>query len=69
MSLEMGGADLDTNWSHAWAATTVGDAEGLVEVQVAHVRADVARRCQSHLHTCHPNARERNNSHLPWTEL
>lgn len=53
--VEMGRADLDTNGSHAWATTAVGNAEGLVEVQVAHVRADVARRCQAHLHTKIPD--------------
>ena len=40
---------LDANGAHAWAATAVGDAECLVQVQVAHVSTDVARGCEPNL--------------------
>jgi hypothetical protein len=40
---------LDTNGAHAWAAAAVWDAEGLVQVQVAHVSADVAGAGQTNL--------------------
>jgi hypothetical protein len=40
---------LDADGAHAWAATTVWDAEGLVQVQVAHVSANVAGAGQAHL--------------------
>src|SRR5207253_5108017 len=39
----------DADRPHARAAPAVGDAEGLVQVQETHVRADVARPAQSHL--------------------
>ena len=40
---------LDSDGSHAGAASTVRDAEGLVQVQVAHVGADDARGRQANL--------------------
>jgi hypothetical protein len=33
---------LDADGAHAWATTTVWDAEGLVQVEVAHVSTNVA---------------------------
>ena len=38
---EGGQVGFHTNGPHAWAATAVGDAEGLVQVQMAHVCTDV----------------------------
>src|SRR5690606_28756184 len=29
------------DWSHAWSTTAMGDAEGLVQVQVAYVRTEL----------------------------
>jgi hypothetical protein len=40
---------LDADGSHAWATSSVWDAEGLVQVQVAHVCTNVARACQADL--------------------
>ena len=40
---------LHSNGAHARAATAVGYAEGLVQIQVAHVCTDDAWRCQAHL--------------------
>ena len=59
------GADLDTDGAHSWAAASVGDAEGLVQVQVAHVRADVAGRCQADLH----KGRGLSTDRAPYTAL
>ena len=42
---------LYTDRTHPRASPPVGDAEGLVEVEVAHVGADVARTRQTHLAT------------------
>ena len=44
--LEVG---LHADGPHARAAAAVGDAEGLVQVQVAHIRTDDARRRQADL--------------------
>ena len=38
-----------SNGTHAWTTPAVGDAEGLVQVQVAHVSPDLARGGQPHL--------------------
>ena len=46
---EGGQVSLHTNRSHAWAAAPMGDAEGLVQVQMAHIRPDVSRRGQANL--------------------
>ena len=40
---------LHSNGPHAGAATAVGNAEGLVEVEVAHISADVAGTGEAHL--------------------
>ncbi len=37
------------DWPHARSAAAVGNAESLVQIQVAHIRADVARTTQPHL--------------------
>jgi hypothetical protein len=39
----------DGDGPHTGPSASVGNAEGLVQVQVAHVRTDVARRGQAHL--------------------
>lgn len=39
----------DADRSNAGAPSSMGDAEGLVEVEVAHVRADVSGAGESHL--------------------
>ena len=49
MRAQKGCAHLDADGAHAGAAAAVGDAEGLVQVQVAHVRADVPGGGQAHL--------------------
>lgn len=41
---------LDTDGTHPRAAAAVRDAEGLVQVEMADVRANVSRRGQAHLH-------------------
>mmetsp|Transcript_2617 Transcript_2617/g.7893 ORF Transcript_2617/g.7893 Transcript_2617/m.7893 type:complete len:987 (-) Transcript_2617:315-3275(-) len=40
---------LDADGSHSWTASSVGDAERLVQVQVAHVSSDDARRREADL--------------------
>ena len=47
--LRLSWAHLDTDGTHAGPATAVRDAECLVQVQVAHVRANVPRRRQADL--------------------
>lgn len=42
-------SDLHSNGTHAGSASTVGDAEGLVQVKMRHVRAVVCWPAQSHL--------------------
>lgn len=42
-------SDLHSNGSHAGSTSTVGDAEGLVQVKMRHVRAVVCWPAQSHL--------------------
>ncbi len=37
----------DTNWSHAGAAATVRDGKGFVQVQVAHIAAQISRTGQA----------------------
>src|SRR5882762_8646991 len=39
----------DTNRTHPWSATAMRNAEGLVQIQVADVRADIARPTQADL--------------------
>lgn len=36
--------------ARTWATPSVGNAEGLVQVQVAHVCANDAGGCEAHLH-------------------
>src|SRR4029077_14640249 len=38
---------LDADWPHARAAAPMGDAERLMQIEVAYVGANVARPCQS----------------------
>ena len=38
-----------TNGTDAGAATTVGDAKGLVQVQMAHISTNSAGACEAHL--------------------
>ena len=45
---------LHSDRAHAGAATSVWDAEGLMQVQVTHVGSDVARGGQPHLATMSP---------------
>ena len=40
---------LDSDRTHAWAASSVGDAEGLVQVQVAYIGSDEPRGSQANL--------------------
>ena len=40
---------LDPNGAHAGTSSTVRDAEGLVQVEVAHIGTNDARGCQAHL--------------------
>jgi len=40
---------LDPNWSHARASSTMGNAEGLVQVEMANISTNDARGCQPHL--------------------
>ena len=40
---------LHANGAHAWASTSVRDAEGLVEVEMAHVSTNVAGTGEAHL--------------------
>lgn len=42
-------SDLHSNGTHAGSASTVGDAEGFVQVKMRHVRAVVCWPAQSHL--------------------
>lgn len=42
-------SDLHSDGTHAGSASTVGDAEGLVQVKMRHVRAVVCWPAQSHL--------------------
>ena len=33
------------HWTYTWPTTTVGDAEGLVEVEVAYISTELAKLC------------------------
>ncbi len=39
----------NTNRTDAWSATTVGDGERLMQIQMAHVSTDCGRTCESDL--------------------
>lgn len=41
--------DLHSNGTHAGSSSTVGDAEGFVQVQVRDIRAVISRATQTHL--------------------
>ena len=49
----------DTDWADAWAAATMWDAEGFVQVQMADVGTDVARPAKTdlrvHIRAVHVN--------------